>query len=534
MVPRTIFFSIFIIQWQKIAVKSDEDFAQLARSEYFIDKSDMIKVFFNPSKASYHFITCPPGFGKSTNLQMLKLFANIVVDKNGSEVSYTKTQAFQVFGNLRIVKLHESGDFIERHMTQYPIVHLELATNKSILEISSEYDIVSYLNERLASCFKDYEWLLEIPREQFIRNKKKMGLQEISFLEKLRDRNLSKTDAVDGLYSLCRIVSLYFDRKVIVLVDQYDHMINSYAIWTSNRTVSKIYSAINTMLALALGDQRFVQNWMLLGTSSMPFRGSYLTFSDFNHHSFLNEHLFTPYFGFTELEMRQLFRKFKCSMEEKIDIQEYYNGYVTRGTKTPMYNPASVTKYFSTRISVGRKHMSSALKSYWSTRDEKEFLLRLLKNLPGFKTDLKKLISRDSISFKLTKNFFKKDLRVFRDLNITNKHFYIKHYNLAMSFLFEHGYLVPSLLVGERVNDYKVPNNEIAIELDAVLEEFKAKKSKTSIGLDYSLPDLSLYEDDDSTLEQKSHQGAVNELYNEFLSLNMSRKFCLSGPNTGC
>lgn len=497
MLRGTIIVSFFIFQCQKNLVTSN-NFALLTKSAYFIDKTEMIKVFFNPDKAIYHFITCPPGFGKSVNLQMLKLFANVVVDQNGTEISYTQTEAFEVFKDLKIVKLNIGSDFISRHMAQHPIIHLELATNKSILKITNEDGIVTYLNECLRSCFKDFEWLLQIPEEEFVhRNGSNsiIGSGEISFMKKLQHQNLNKSEAVGGLNSLCRIISSYFDKRVIVLVDQYDHMVNSFTIWNSNRTVSRIYSAINTMLLLAFSNRKLIQNWVIASTSSMPFRGSYLTFSNFNHHSFLNEHLFTPYFGFTEDEMKKLFTKFKCSMEEKIDIKEYYNGYVTRGTQTSLYNPNSITKYFEARNAAGRKHMSSALKSYWHIGYEKEFLLTILRNLPGFKTDLKKLITHDSISFKLTKNFFNKDLRVFHDLKITNKHFYIKHYNLAMSFLFEHGYIVPTL---KEINEYKVPNNEITMKLDIVMEEFKDKRLKKVVGVDYSLIDLSLYEDDGS------------------------------------
>ncbi|XP_065219636.1 uncharacterized protein LOC135845097 [Planococcus citri] len=456
MLPKAFIF-VALTHLHLFRVNGEADFEKLRLTKYFVDKTELIATFFDDELLPYHYITYPNGFGKSINLQMLKLFANIVVDEHGHPVNYQYTQTYHIFQGLKIFKHH---DVIKNHLAQHPVLHLSFVKMKNI---SDEF-ILGYLNERLRACFEDYEWLIPLLNDDKIMNKKlqkfRIGLQEIDFLKNIYWQRLNLADAVRGLQTLSKILTVYFGKRTIILIDQYDQVLGSSPIeW--DETAKYVYNIINAMIAHALEGHEKVDRALIFGTNTMlPFRESHIILNRIRHYPFLSEHIFDRFFGFSAHEMKKLHSTFKCSSDEIHGLREYYNGYKIFDSHETIFNPRSVIQYFS------HKHGNkTSFRRYWK---EEERILESFVADEKFKNVLINLTRDIPVSFNVTDVYSESDYRRYCEN---------RKDDLMLTFLFDRGYLTPMMN-----NDhlFVIPNYEIKLDIENELEysgvKFESKK----------------------------------------------------------
>jgi hypothetical protein len=96
-----------------IADLSTEDFKVVQTKLTFVDKSEGIRRLFKIPASGVQ-ITAPRRFGKSTFMNMLKIFLNIIVDEDAKSISNPETfENYNVFTNLKLGQHH--GDFVKEH-----------------------------------------------------------------------------------------------------------------------------------------------------------------------------------------------------------------------------------------------------------------------------------------------------------------------------------------------------------------------------------------------------------------------------------
>ncbi len=112
----------------------------------------------------------------------------------------------------------------------------------------------------------------------------------------------------------------------------------------------------------------------------------------FEEYTFLNDVVFSTYFGFTETEVNTLCKQHNISYNT---IAEWYNGYTTaKGIK--IFNPRSV------KIAISDNYCQS----YWSNTGDMNEVLKYLKlNTLGVREDIIKMINGESISISITKDY---------------------------------------------------------------------------------------------------------------------------------
>lgn len=422
------------------------DFEKLRSTKHFVDKTEMIATFFDKEIPSYHYITYPNGFGKSISLQMLKLFANIEVDHHGLVTNYSHAHTYNLFKGLKIFHHH---DIVKKHLARHPVLHL---TFVKIHNVTEEF-ILGYLNDRLRTCFEEYEWLMKIPKDE-LTNKKKLhhkyliGPSEISFLDNLYWQRLTMPEVVQGLRTLSKILAVYFGKRVVILIDQYDHVFGTSLEW--DQTTKYVYNKINAMIVHALESHQFVQRALIFGTNSvLPFRETHSVLSRIRHYSFLTEHIFDGFFGFSKHDMEKLHAEMKCSEDESHGIREYYNGYKIIDSHRSIFNPRSVTQYF-----LNKRGNKTPFRRYW--KEEERFLSTVLKK-QSIQRVLNMLMQDTPVTFNRVSVYSEVDYLRCRESGSDD---------LILTALFDRGYLTPT-----RDDDqFIIPNIEIKLDIQSEME----------------------------------------------------------------
>ena len=259
---------------------------------YYIDKSGLIGELLRAG-AEVTLITRPRRFGKTLGMSMLENFFDIRKDSR------------ELFEGLEI---SERQDLCSKWMNQWPTVFLSL---KSVdgLNFEGAYQQLVY---EISLLYQKHEYLLESTA---------LSEQDKFLFKQLRNRQSEKTDVMRSLQLLTRLLEQHYNKKVILLIDEYDVPVakaNNHGYYNEMLYVMKgLMQALkdNTSLRFAVitGCLRIAKESIFTGTNNFV--------SDTITDSRLSE-----YFGFMQREVDQILKD--RDIEDKADsIKEWYDGY---------------------------------------------------------------------------------------------------------------------------------------------------------------------------------------------------------------
>ena len=259
---------------------------------YYIDKSGLIGELLRAG-AEVTLITRPRRFGKTLGMSMLEKFFDIRKDSR------------ELFEGLEI---SERQDLCSKWMNQWPTVFLSL---KSVdgLNFEGAYQQLVY---EISLLYQKHDYLLESTA---------LSEQDKFLFKQLRNRQSEKTDVMRSLQLLTRLLEQHYNKKVILLIDEYDVPVakaNNHGYYNEMLDVMKgLMQALkdNTSLRFAVitGCLRIAKESIFTGTNNFV--------SDTITDSRLSE-----YFGFMQREVDQILKD--GDIEDKADSnKEWYDGY---------------------------------------------------------------------------------------------------------------------------------------------------------------------------------------------------------------
>ncbi|XP_065220671.1 uncharacterized protein LOC135845774 [Planococcus citri] len=443
------------------------EFDKIRNTLYFIDKSQLLDAFF--CSENHHFVTCPPKFGKTSILDMIDLFAQVEVDSDYKAVDFAEeTHAHKVFKNLLI---SDYPGTVGTHMARHPVIHLKLSDFP--YDELSPATMLAFLNDRLRNTVERYEWIFNLPEEKLNYRYDKyaadLGLDAIQFMKKVLKRKLEVNDIYTSLEKLSQILYRIFYQDVIILVDDYDHaftktLLNSVSEF--NNTVAKMMSAynmLNVMLAHGVKHLRFTKA-LLCGVNNAPFEMiNPLVSSYVRSCRFLDDHYFTPYFGFTERDMTTIYYRSNCTSEERQNVETYFASYKTQLKSNSIYNPNSILEYFTRRPSSSIK-LDNILKGHLIPNEISPLIQRYL-NVSLFRHEMIQLMNNIATKYHVD-GFSKMHLdRYVRLMNLNRfKDDSNINTNVLLTFLYDQGYLSY-----DSSDQYVLPNLEVRHLLESTL-----------------------------------------------------------------
>jgi len=223
------------------------DFKELIEEDfYYFDKTKFIDEIIQDG-AKVKLFTRPRRFGKTLNMSMLKYFFD--VEK--------KEENRKLFKDLYIEKTESI-----KEQGQYPVIFLSLKDLKATTWEIMEKDIKSTVSR----LFLDHRYLLN-DLDKF---------DTITF-ENIIMKNTNIEDLKEALKFLTKILYEKYNKKVVVLIDEYDSPLVSAYI---NGYYGKTKDFFKTFYSTVLKDNNYLQMGVLTGIIRVIKAG---IFSDLNN-----------------------------------------------------------------------------------------------------------------------------------------------------------------------------------------------------------------------------------------------------------
>lgn len=425
-----------------------EDFGEMVKNYYYVDKSLFIKELLD-KKGSVNLFTRPRRFGKSLNMSMLQHFF---------DANFGKGQ--NLFQNL---KISDQGASYLQHQNAYPVIDL------TFKDVFGE-DFTSAFKKLMSSVIKEYE------RHQYVLDNPNMSdlhKEQYRFILAQivdKERNSSelsyyiatmKSTFSDSLEFLCRVLSNHYQRKTVILIDEYDtplekaYFENYYA---------EMLPFIRSFFLQALKTNKNLEFAVMTGCLRVSKESIFTGLNNLHIHGITSEG-YGEYFGFTEHEVKDMLAYYELSYKEA-EIRDWYNGYLFGNTT--VYNPWSVNRYLYD-IS---ENSNAFPKPYWSNTSSNTIVKNLIHLAKDeTKDELETLMRGNQITKKIKEDIVYGDI----ELNMDN----------LWNFLFFTGYLkkTSQRLIGEDIYmELKIPNREIRkIYNDQIAGWFNEQLKTTSL-----------------------------------------------------
>jgi len=310
----------------------------ITRNYYYIDKTLLIKDLLD-NKADVNLFTRPRRFGKTLNMSMLQYF----FENSSKDNSY-------LFENLNIMK---AGEEYTSHMGQYPVINLSL---KSAKQPNFDLAYIS-IRRRIAEEFERHEYILENER---LDNKKER------YLKILKEEG-EEGDYIDSLYYLCECLEKYHQKKVIILIDEYDVPLeNAFFEGFYDRMIAFIRSLFES----ALKTNSSLEFAVITGCLRISRESIFTGLNNLEIISILNEY-YDEYFGFTQNEVSKILKDYGLSEKEEL-TKSWYNGYIFG--QAQVYNPWSVVKFVKDLY----KNKNVLPTSYWANTSSNSIVKSLI------------------------------------------------------------------------------------------------------------------------------------------------------------
>ena len=297
-----------------------QDFEQVIRGNYFyIDKTKFIKNWWENGD-SVTLITRPRRFGKTLTMNMLERFFSIKYAGRGN-----------LFEGL---KIWEEEKYRELQGT-YPVISLSFAAVKQ----TNFEEVKQRVYQIITNLYQDY---------YFVKDSDKLTDMEKSYFDSISP-NMRESDATYALHMLSRLLNRYYDKKVIILLDEYDTPMQEAYV---NGFWDEMVSFIRSMFNAAFKTNPYLERAIMTGITRVSKES---IFSDLNNLEVVTttSDKYAETFGFTETEVFAAMDE--QDLPRKDLVKRWYDGF-TFGSMTDIYNPWSIINYLDT----------GKIKTYWA------------------------------------------------------------------------------------------------------------------------------------------------------------------------
>ena len=310
------------------------DFKELIEEDfYYFDKTKFIDEVIKDG-AKVKLFTRPRRFGKTLNMSMLKYFFDIKgVEENR-----------KIFKDLYIEKTESF-----KEQGQYPVIFLSLKDLKARTWEEMERKIIITLSD----FFSEYEYLLN-------------ELTGINFenLKNIIYKKASIDDLTTALKFLTKILYEKYNKKVVVLVDEYDSPLVSAYI---NGYYESAKDFFKTFYSTVLKDNTYLQMGVLTGIIRVIKAGIFSDLNNLRTYTILSD-VYTDSYGLTEGDVEKSLKDYGIEAEIS-KVKDWYDGY--KFGDSEVYNPWSILNFLQDK----------ELRAYWVDTSGNDLINDVLKQI---------------------------------------------------------------------------------------------------------------------------------------------------------
>lgn len=286
------------------------DYVRAQAEYYYVDKTLLIKEFLD-QKPLVSLFTRPRRFGKTLNMDMLRVFF---------EISEEDTSKYFVDK-----KIWKCGDVYRSHQGKYPVIFL---TFKDVKFDSWEATI-----DKIRSLVQT-----EYGRHQEVYKSEKLQEYEKRFFSRVLDGVATEVELTAALEKLSKMLTEYYGKAPVIIIDEYDTPIQE---GYSKDFYDEIIGFMRNFFSGAFKDNKNLSYGFLTGILRIAQESIFSGLNNLTVNSVMDEN-YDCFFGFTELEVQKMLEYYGVSDKER-ELREWYDGYLFGNTE--IYNPWSVINY---------------------------------------------------------------------------------------------------------------------------------------------------------------------------------------------
>ncbi len=386
-----------------------DDFKKVREEYYYVDKTNFIKTLID-GHSQVTLITRPRRFGKTLSLSMLNYFFSIEGAKDNRKL----------FADSEIAR---AGEKYMSFQGTKPVIFLTLKDIK-------QTDFASMLENfgtLMGNVYHTFRFLLE---------GSVLYPEEKEYFQSILCRRASNVDLQFSLKNLTSYLRRYYQKPVLVLLDEYDAPIQ--AAWDYKYYDDAIVFMRN-YLSLVLKSNTDLDFAVVTGVLRIAKESIFSSLNNLKVSSVVGGGL-PDVVGFTNVEIKKITTDLGCP-EKFGEIKTWYDGYNFDGCE--IYNPWSVISYFDNNCQPA---------TYWGNTSSNNILHKLLKHATSSQAkDLTELLHGKKIKARLDESVIYEEIH--------------KNRSALNSMLLTTGYLTmvdyPNPYDGDFRGTMRIPNQEI-------------------------------------------------------------------------
>ena len=404
------------------------DYKDASTEYYYVDKTLLIKDFLD-KKPKVSLFTRPRRFGKTLNMDMLRVF----FEKTDVDTSrYFRDKAIWSYGNT-----------YTSYQGKYPVIHLSFKDVKC----TSWQETYSMIIRLIA---------LEFRRHIELENSEKLNKYEREQFVALADSTADASEYQLSLQILSLLLHKHYGKEAIIIIDEYDTPIQQ---GHTCGFYNEVIEFMRNFFSGGLKDNSHLAYGFLTGILRVAKESIFSGLNNLVVYSILDKP-YSQYFGFTKDEVEQMLTYY--GYQEKLtEVCEWYDGYLFGNTE--IFNPWSVINYVSEECFP---------KAFWQSTGSNDIIGEIISSADDdIIKSLYQLLNRDTVTS-------------YVDTSVIYPKVQSDPYSIY-SFLLVAGYLKVSKTYPQNDGNYMceiaIPNKEIAFVYE---KEVLDKTGRTSFAIE--------------------------------------------------
>ncbi len=288
------------------------DYVRAQEEYYYVDKTLLIKEFLD-RKPLVSLFTRPRRFGKTLNMDMLRVFF---------EISDEDTSKFFVDK-----KIWKCGEEYREYQGKFPVIFLTLKDVK--------FDTWEATIDKIGELLQD-----EYGRHQEILNSDKISQYEKEYFSKILNKAANQVELSSALERLSKMLAVYYGKAPIIIIDEYDTPIQE---GYSKDFYDEIIGFMRNFFSGAFKDNKNLSYGFLTGILRIAQESIFSGLNNLTVNTVMDEE-YDNFFGFTSDEVKDILNYYGMP-EKEGELKEWYDGYLFGSEE--IYNPWSVINYVS-------------------------------------------------------------------------------------------------------------------------------------------------------------------------------------------
>lgn len=311
------------------------DYVRAQTEYYYVDKTLLIKNFLD-QKPLVSLFTRPRRFGKTLNMDMLRVFFEIADEDTGRYFTDKK--------------IWQCGEEYRAYQGKFPVIFL---TFKDVKFATWENTI-----DKISALLQE-----EYDRHKEVMHGDQLASYEKEYFTRILNKTASEVELSAALEQLSKMLTKYYGTAPIIIIDEYDTPIQE---GYSKDFYEKIVGFMRNFFSGAFKDNKNLSYGFLTGILRIAQESIFSGLNNLAVNTVLDNE-YDQYFGFTNEEIHEMLKYYGALGKEK-ELKEWYDGYLF-GSKE-IYNPWSVINYIS---------KGCTPQAYWVNTGKNEILEDVLK-----------------------------------------------------------------------------------------------------------------------------------------------------------